>query len=133
MTRRAAGRIQRNKMVYSGAATGVGTGGNALWRQIRAEKKRSGYVFWTVVLLSLLYLAGALVFGDMGYLKLRTLRARSHALQAQVAGLRQEDAQMRTSMRDYRDDKFYQEKLAREDLGLAKKNEYIFIFNSPDR
>lgn len=100
---------------------------------MRAEKKRASYVFWTVVLLSLLYLAGALVFGDMGYLKLRTLKARSLALKTEVASLNQKDARLKASMKDYRDDEFYQEKLAREDLGLAKKNEYIFIFNSPDR
>ncbi len=116
-------------MGYSGGITGNRAGGNAIWRQIRAEKKKSGYVFWTVVLLSLLYLAGALVFGDMGYLKLRTLRTRTQALEARVANLKQKDTRLKTSMKDYRDDEFYQEKLAREDLGLAKKNEYIFIFN----
>ncbi len=117
----------------SGRTSGNGMGGNAVWRQIRAEKKKSGYVFWTVVLLSLLYITGALVFGDMGYLKLLTLKTRSRALQAQVSELKQQDARVKTSMKNYKDDEYYQEKLAREDLGLAKKNEYIFIFNGPNR
>ena len=119
-------------MAYGGGTTHSRGSGSAIWRQIRAEKKRSSYVFWTIVLMSLLYLTGALVFGDMGYLKLRTLRARSAALKVQVASLKQKDARLKTSIKDYHDDEFYQEKLARE-LGMARKNEYIFIFNSPNR
>lgn len=126
-------------MAFSGGGRQIvkapvaGAGGNAVWRQIRAEKKKSSYIFWTIMLLSLLYIAGALVFGDMGYLKLMTLKDRSRALSAQVAELKQKDNQVKTSMKNYSHDEYYQEKLAREDLGLAKKNEYIFIFNSPNR
>ncbi|MDA8087563.1 MAG: septum formation initiator family protein [Nitrospiraceae bacterium] len=112
----------------SGAA-----GGDALWRQIRAEKKKRDYVFWTVIFLCILYLAVSLVFGDMGYLQLRTLRARSQALKARVAQLKQENDRVRDSIGRFQSDEFYQEKRAREELGLAKKNELIFIFNGPSQ
>lgn len=110
-----------------------GAGGDALWRQIRAERKRRDYVFWTVIVLCVIYLAVSLLFGDMGYLKLRTLKARSRALRAQVAELKQENARIKSSMDRFESDEFYQEKRAREELGLAKKNELIFLFNSPNR
>ena len=107
------------------------SGGHALWRQVRAEKKRRDFVFWTAVLLCLAYLAMTLIFGDMGYLNLRTLEARSRALKVQVAEMKQENARIKASIERYRTGKFYQEKRARDELGMAKKNEYIFIFNGP--
>ena len=107
--------------------------GHTLWRQVRAEKKKRDYVFWTVVLLFLLYLAMSLLFGDMGYLKLRTLDARARALKSQVAETSEENARIKASIARFKSDRFYQEKLARSELGMAKKNEYIFIFNGPDQ
>ncbi|MDA8388878.1 MAG: septum formation initiator family protein [Nitrospiraceae bacterium] len=112
---------------------GGGSGGDALWRQIRAERKRRDYVFWTVIVLCLAYLAMSLLFGDMGYLKLRTLEARGRALKGQVAAIKQENARIETAIERFGSDKFYQEKRARDELGMAKKNEYIFIFNGPDQ
>ena len=102
-----------------------------LWRQIRAEKKKRDYVFWTVVLLFFAYLAMSLLFGNMGYLNLRTLEARRRALKSHVEAMKQENARIKASIERYQTDKFYQEKRARTELGMAKKNEYIFIFNGP--
>ncbi|MDA8170554.1 MAG: septum formation initiator family protein [Nitrospiraceae bacterium] len=107
--------------------------GDALWRQIRAEKKKRDYVFWTFILLCIFYLAVSLVFGDMGYLRLRTLKARGRALKARVAEVRQENGRISASIKRFQGDEFYQEKRAREELGLAKKNEFIFIFNGPEQ
>lgn len=100
----------------------------ALWKQVRAEKKKREYVFWTVILLSAAYLVSALIFGDTGYLKYRSLRAKSRELRAQITLARDENARMEKTLEEFRQNSFYMEKHAREDLGLSRPGEYIFLF-----
>jgi cell division protein FtsB len=100
----------------------------ALWKQVRAEKKKREYVFWTLLLLSVAYLASALLFGDTGYLKYRALRAKSRELSAQITLARQENANIEKTLEDFKRNDFYMEKHAREDFGLSRPGEYIFLF-----
>ncbi|MDA8169911.1 MAG: septum formation initiator family protein [Nitrospiraceae bacterium] len=102
----------------------------ALWRQVRAERKKRDFVFWTLILLTLLYIAMTMVFGDMGYLKFRKLRGRSLSIKTQIARVRQENGRMRASLEEFKQNDYYKEKQAREDYGLSKQDEYIFLFQN---
>jgi cell division protein FtsB len=106
----------------------VGGYQNTLWRQVRAEKKKRSYVFWILALLSLFYLALTLLLGDMGYLKYRKLKKKGDALKAEIAQVRGENARLRALLEDFRKNDYYLEKHAREEFGLSKKDEYIFLF-----
>jgi cell division protein FtsB len=103
-------------------------GDKALWRQVRAEKKKRRHVFWTIALLSLAYMFAIFMFGDMGYIKYRKLRNMSRSMHAQIARLKDENARIKNLLEDYRKNDYLVEKHAREDYGLARKGEYIFLF-----
>jgi len=107
---------------------GAYQGDKALWRQVRAEKKKRNYVFWTVGLLSLFYMFAVLMFGDMGYLNYRNLKNKSRSMKARIAQVRQENTRMKAMLDNYRKNDYLVEKHAREEFGLAKKDEYIFLF-----
>jgi len=100
----------------------------SLWRQVRAEKKRRNYVFWTITLLSLFYMFAVFMFGDMGYLNYRKLKGRSGSMKGQITDVRQENARMKALLENYRKNDYLMEKHAREEFGLARKDEYIFLF-----
>ncbi len=101
-----------------------------LWRQVRAEKKRRNYIFWTVMSLSFFYLAVVFLFGDMGFIAHQRLGARRDALRAELAQVKNENASLSALLQDFKSDEFVREKYAREDFGLSKKGEYIFLFQN---
>ncbi len=100
----------------------------SLKRQVNAEIKKRRYIFYTLVLLSLLYISVSLVLGDTGLLSLRKLDARRAGLRAEIAAIKKENSALRDSLKTYKGNEFYMEKHAREDFGLSKPDEYIFIY-----
>jgi len=100
----------------------------SLKRTVNAELKKRRYIFYTLVLLSLLYISISLVLGDTGLLSLRKLDARRAGLQAEITAIKRENAALGDSLRTYRGNEFYMEKHAREDFGLSRPDEYIFIY-----
>jgi len=91
------------------------------WSPLRARLLNYVLGFITVVLV-----VDALV-GDRGLLD--TMRARrQHAeLSAALAQKRQQNARLRDDIRRYREDPSAIEALAREDLGLMRQGEILFI------
>ena len=91
------------------------------WSPVRARLLNYVLVFVTVVLV-----VDALV-GDKGLLD--TMRARrQHAqISAAIARQRQENARLREEIRRYREDPSAIEALAREELGLMRDGEILFI------
>ena len=91
------------------------------WSPVRARLLNYALAFVTVVLV-----VDALV-GDKGLLD--TMRARrQHAeLSAALVQKRQENARLREDIRRYREDPSAIEALAREELGLMRDGEVLFI------
>ncbi len=91
------------------------------WSPVRARLLKYVLVFVTVVLV-----VDALV-GERGLLD--TMRARrQHAqISAAIARTRQENARLREEIRRYREDPSAIEALAREELGLMRDGEILFI------
>jgi cell division protein FtsB len=99
------------------------------WSPVRTRLLNYALVFVTVVLV-----VDALV-GEKGLLD--TMRARrQHAeLSAAIARQKQENARLRDEIRRYRDDPSAIEALAREELGLMRDGEILFIVRDvkPDK
>jgi cell division protein FtsB len=91
------------------------------WTPVRSRLLNYALIFVTVVLV-----VDALV-GDKGLLD--TMRARrQHAeISGAVARLRQENNRLRDEIRRYRDDPSAIEALARQELGLMREGEVLFI------
>jgi cell division protein FtsB len=74
-------------------------------------------------------LVGAL-FGDKGMLRLAEQRARRQALEQQVESLRGENAELTRTITALRSDPRAIERLAREELGLLRPGETVFVLGN---
>ena len=99
---------------------------NLLRKQVVAEIKKKRLVFLTIVVLSFLYLSISLVFGDMGLLRYAELNKIKTKLENQITAISGQNEQLKSQIKLLEEDPFYKEKLAREEFGLAKPDEFIF-------
>lgn len=105
------------------------TSENLLRRQVSVEIRRRRIIFFTLMVLSFLYLSISLVFGDMGLVRYFELRRTKKNLERQVADISRQNEQIREKIRLLREDPFYKEKFAREEFGMARPDEYIFQYD----
>jgi cell division protein FtsB len=109
--------------------TAQGTAGRCGIRaQLVAERKLRFYVYSTLALLVFLYLAFNLVFGETGLIRYFELKDRHASLERDIYRISSENTNLRSAITAYRTNDFYVEKHARENFGLARPGEYVFIF-----
>ena len=97
------------------------------WGQSRES---SGLRRKAAILASILVLITLVVgsfFGDRGMLNLVAQRERAQTLEHEVAALRAENLHLAEEIRALRSDPRAVERLAREELGLARPGETIFL------
>lgn len=102
---------------------------NLLRKQVLSEVKKKKLIFFTFISLSFLYLSISLVFGDMGLFRYLELNRTKTNLENQINEINRQNEQIKTQLKLLREDPFYREKLAREEYGLSKPNEYIFQYD----
>jgi len=102
---------------------------NLLRKQVLSEVKKKKLIFLTFVSLSFLYLTISLVFGDMGLFRYLELHRTKMNMENQITEINRQNEQLRTQLKLLKEDPFYREKLAREEYGLSKPNEYIFQYD----
>ena len=102
---------------------------NLLRKQVMSEVKKKRLIFLTFVVLSFIYLSISLVFGDMGLFRYLELNRTKMNLESQLSEINRQNEQLRTQLKLLKEDPFYREKLAREEYGLSKPNEYIFQYD----
>ncbi len=101
---------------------------NLLRKQVVSEVKKRRLIFFTCVVLSFLYLTISLLFGDAGLLRYVELNKTRKGLEKQLVEINRQNEQIRTQIKLLKEDPFYKEKLAREEFGLARPDEYIFQY-----
>jgi len=95
-----------------------------------ANLQRSGLrlLFWI--------LAGTLtfnsLFGDMGLVQGFRQRRAAARLRREVEDLRRENARLVTDIKELRQDPYRIEAIAREELGLSRPGEIIFLFQGSE-
>lgn len=67
------------------------------------------------------------VFSDRGISQLQRAQRRVQSLEQDVERLRQENARLRDQIRDLDESTFPIEAIAREDLGLARRGETVYL------
>ena len=103
--------------------------GPPAWSPVRTRVLNYVLAFVTVVLV-----VDALV-GEKGLLDTKRARRQHAELSAAIARKKQENARLRAEIRRYRDDPSAIEALAREELGLMRDGEILFIVRDvkPDK
>lgn len=100
-----------------------------LRNQVRSEIKKRNLVFFTFFILCFIYLSISLVFGEMGLFRYIELNKTKNSLEKQIIDINRQNDQIKAQINSLKNDPFYKEKLAREEFGLAKPDEYIFQYD----
>ena len=82
-----------------------------------------------VLLASVLFVVFAIsfIFSDRGLPELQHARTRVSALHADIATLQSENARLRAEIESVRKSSYAIERIAREDLGMSKKGEIVYM------
>ncbi len=99
-----------------------------LRKQVSTELKIRRYMVYTLLLLSITYIAGSLIFGDTGVLRYMELKEKQVVMQEDINQIMEENYKIESSITSLKNDDFYLEKHAREEFGLAGPDEYIYIY-----
>ena len=101
---------------------------NLLKRQIDDELKKKKLVVYTVFMLMCIYLLFNILFDNNGVIKYFELKKNEQKLIFEIASLQKENDMIEKEIQLLRDNPFYFEKHARENLNLAGPNEFIFLY-----
>lgn len=102
-----------------------------LQRQVISERKKKRVIVYTLFFVALLYILVNLI-GENGLLRYIELKDKKRAIEAEILALAEENRMLKNQIELLRDDPFYIEKKAREDLGLARPDEFIFEYDKND-
>ncbi len=97
-------------------------------QQADFERRRADILFFLVFSIAILYTIIHLVFGERGLIKYYELKRVEKTIQAEIESLRKGNDQLRSQIEALSRDSFLKEKYARENFGLAKPDEYIYLF-----
>lgn len=103
---------------------------NLLRKQVISEIRKRKLVAITFTILTFVYLTISLVFGDMGLFRYIALEKTKDTLESEIIDINSENERIRTHIKLLKEDPFYREKIAREEFGLAKPDEYIFLYEN---
>lgn len=102
-------------------------------RRNEASLRKKAVTLFAVILLIALVVGS--LFGDRGILQLVTQRERALAMAREIDELREENRRLAQEIQDLQKDPRAIERLAREQLGLARPGERVFVIRdqSADR
>ncbi|NOY39980.1 MAG: septum formation initiator family protein [Nitrospirae bacterium] len=102
---------------------------NLLRKQVVNERKKQSLVCFTVLLTFIFYLVWVLLFDENGVVRFFELKARRTEVVSEVSELQKENVKLNEEITLLKENPFYMEKHAREDMNLSRPDEYIFIFD----
>ncbi len=99
-------------------------------------KKAPGPSFWqrhgrTLLVLAILFLFVHDIFGTHGFLAMRRTQKEIHRLREDIARLSEDNRQLTDQVKALRSDPKLIEKIARDELGLARRGEIIIKVPAP--
>jgi cell division protein FtsB len=99
---------------------------------VRSEPgaRRRAWVLGTAI--ALIGLGGGAVFGDRGILNLLQKRREVEGLRAQIETLRGDNARLAVEVAELRSSPRAIERIAREELGLARPDETLFLIREDE-
>ncbi|HMK61775.1 MAG TPA: septum formation initiator family protein [Dissulfurispiraceae bacterium] len=105
----------------------------SLRQQVAHEQKRRSYIFFAVIAIALAYLSYNLVFSDMGLVKYLELKKNKSKLETEITRVGKENKAISEQVNALKKDPYFIEKYAREEYGMAKRDEFIFQYKNSDK
>ena len=78
-----------------------------------------------------LYLLASYTLGEMGLVKYYRMKAQYNALTEEIATLRQDNARLMRDVHALKTDPACIERIARDELGLARQGEIVYYYDKP--
>jgi cell division protein FtsB len=98
----------------------------------RFEPGAARRLLLSATVVGLIALGVGAVFGDRGLLTLNRKQHQVQGLRQEIDALREENARLATEIAALRSSPRAVERLAREELGLARADEVVFLLRRPD-
>ena len=96
-----------------------------------SKKTKTGFGYWLLCLLSLaLFFIFLTIFGQNGLFQIGELKRVRLELAEEVAELQISNNALRREIKGLREDPFYCERVAREELDLVRPNEVVYYICS---
>ncbi len=102
---------------------------NLLRKQVTSEIKKRRLIFFTIMFLSMLYLAINFTLGDSGFFRYLELRGKKDQLVREIKEIEARNTRLQSDAKQFKENPFYLEKHAREEFGMARPDEYIFKYD----
>jgi len=98
---------------------------------IKVKRKKRSFEYWVVWLLFLaLFFIFLTIFGQNGLLQIGDLKKARMILTKEIFALQEENYALRREIKGLKEDPFFVEKVAREELDLVRPNEVVYQFVS---
>ena len=91
---------------------------------------RKRMLFAAGILLTV-YLLTSYILGEMGLVKYYRMKAQYNALTEEIATLKQDNARLMRDVRALKSDPACIERIARDELGLARQGEIVYYYDKP--
>ncbi|MGA1842636.1 MAG: FtsB family cell division protein [bacterium] len=96
----------------------------------KVDRKKKSLEYWIVWLLFLaVFFIFLTIFGKNGLLQVGDLKKVRLLLTEEIWALREENDALRKEIRGLKEDPFFIEKVAREELNLVRPNELVYYFD----
>ena len=89
-------------------------------------KNRKGKIKYFLLALVVLGITYFTVFGDHGILELRKMKQEETKIKAMAEAVKAENEKLKEEIKLLKEDEDYIEKVAREEMGLAQKDEIVY-------
>jgi cell division protein FtsB len=97
----------------------------------KVKKKKRSFEYWVAWLLFLaLFFIFLTIFGQNGLFQIGDLKKARMILTKEIFALREENDALRREIKGLKEDPFFIEKVAREELDLVRPNEVVYQFIS---
>ncbi len=97
-------------------------------RQARSAGKK--WVFISLLVLTGLWMLWSLIMGEMGAVKYFRMHVRESTLRAEIAHLKQDNLRLMQQVRSLKQDPAYIERIARDEIGLARPGEIVYYYSN---
>ncbi|MBF0320077.1 MAG: septum formation initiator family protein [Nitrospirae bacterium] len=105
-----------------------GRKGKSLRGQIVSERRRRVRITLAMFAIVLVIIGLNLIFDEAGFIKYINLKKEEKVIEQNIARIEKEITALKEEIIEIKTDPFHIEKQAREDLGLAKPDEYVFLY-----
>lgn len=100
-------------------------------KRVKSKRRLSGLALFALCYLAALFLLG--FFGDRGFIRGFQLLREKRFVENNILRLKEENRRLEQMLKEFASNPRIAERKAREDLGLVRANELVYLFVSEEK